>query len=152
MPPYIGRRVRRVEDERLITGRGRFAADIRVDEPVHVAFCRSTLPHARIRAIDKAAAVGMPGVLAVWSADDLPEVAAGLSDFGPPDIEQRGRPILNRDEVNYVGEAFALVVAQTAYQASDAAEQVIAELDPLLAAGDVVTATAPGAPPVHADM
>ncbi len=90
VPPYIGRRTRRVEDERLITGRGRFAGDIKLDGLVHVAFCRSTLPHARIRAIDRSAAVGMPGVIAVWTADDLPEVEAGLSDFGPAGIEREG--------------------------------------------------------------
>jgi carbon-monoxide dehydrogenase large subunit len=94
----------------------------------------------------------MPGVIAVWTADDLPEVAAGLNDFVPPGIEQRGRPILNRDELNYVGEAYAVVVAETAYQAHDAAEQVYPELDPLAGVGDVISATADGAPMVHAGM
>ena len=94
----------------------------------------------------------MPGVVAAWSAAELPEVADGLSDWGPEDMEARGRPILNRDEVNYVGEAFAMVVAETAYQAQDAAEQVAPDLDPLPAVGDVATASAPGAPTVHADM
>lgn len=144
--------MRRVEDVRLVTGKGRYAGDIQVEGLVHLAFCRSTLPHARIRAVDRTVAAGMPGVLAIWTADDLPEVAAGLSDFGPPGIEQRGRPILNRDEVNYVGEAFALVAAETPYQAQDAAEQVIAELDPLIGVGDVAAATMPGAATVHADM
>ncbi|TMF31521.1 MAG: xanthine dehydrogenase family protein molybdopterin-binding subunit, partial [Chloroflexi bacterium] len=152
MAPYIGRRMRRVEDERLITGSGRFAGDIKLDGLVHVAFCRSTLPHARIRTIDTSTALSMPGVVAVWTADDLPDTADGLSDWGPEDMESRGRPILNRDEVNYVGEAFAVVVAESAYQALDAAESVIAEMDPLPAVGDVVTATAAGASPVHADM
>jgi carbon-monoxide dehydrogenase large subunit len=94
----------------------------------------------------------MPGVIAIWTADDLPEVAPGLTDFTPSDIERRGRPILNRDEVNYVGEAYALVVAETAYQAQDAAEQVFPELEPLPGVGDVMSATAAGAPTVHADM
>ena len=94
----------------------------------------------------------MPGVIAVWTADDLPEVAPGLSDSTPTGIEKRGRPILNRDEVNYVGEAYAIVVAETGYQAHDAAEQVYPELDPLAGVGDVVSATAGGAPVVHADM
>ena len=152
MPPYIGRRTRRVEDERLIVGGGRYAGDIKLDGLLHAVFCRSTLPHARIRAIDRSAAIAMPGVVAVWTADDLPEAAAGLSDFGPAGIEQRGRPILNRDEVNYVGEAYAMVVAETAYQAQDAAEQVLPELEVLPGVGDVVTATAAGAPTVHADM
>ncbi|TAN35016.1 xanthine dehydrogenase family protein molybdopterin-binding subunit [bacterium] len=152
MPPYIGRALRRVEDERLITGQGRYAGDIKLDHLLHVSFCRSTLPHARIRAVDRAAAMAMPGVVAVWTAEDLPEVSAGLSDFGPAGIEQRGRPILNRDEVNYAGEAYAMVVAETAYQALDAADQVAPEFDPLPGVGDVVTAAKDGAPTVHADM
>ena len=152
MPPYIGRRVRRVEDERLITGRGRYAGDIKLDGLVHVAFCRSPLPHARIRAVDVAAARSMPGVIAVWTADDLGDLSNALEDGGPPGMEARGRPVLSRDEVNYVGEAFALVVAETAYEAQDAVEQVVAELDPLPGVGDVVSATAGGAPVVHGDM
>src|SRR2546430_6412040 len=152
MSPYIGRRLRRVEDERLITGQGRFAGDIKLDGLLHAAFCRSVLPHARIQAIDATAARDMPGVVAVWTADDLPEVADGLSDWGPEDMVNRPRPILNRDEVNYIGEAFAVVVAESEYQARDAAEQVIAELDQLPGAGDVITATADRAPLVHADM
>src|SRR5438874_1499244 len=152
MSPYIGRRLRRVEDERLITGQGRFAGDIKLDGLIHAAFCRSVLPHARIEAIDATAARDMPGVAAVWTADDLPEVAGGLSDWGPEDMVNKPRPILNRDEVNYIGEAFAVVVAESEYEARDAAEQVIAELDPLPGAGDVITATADGAPLVHADM
>ena len=143
--------MRRVEDERLITGRGRFAGDIKLDGLVHVAFCRSSLSHARIGAIDTSAAKSLPGVIAVWTADDVPEVAGGLSDWGPEDMESRGRPILTRDQVNYVGEAFALVVAESAYQAQDAAEAVIAEMDPLPGVGDVISATASGAPKVHAD-
>jgi carbon-monoxide dehydrogenase large subunit len=144
--------MRRLEDERLITGRGRFAGDIKLEGLVHVAFCRSTLPHARIRAIDRSAALAMPGVIAIWTADDLPEVVAGLNEPGPSGIEQRGRPILNRDEVNYAGEAYAMVVAETAYAAQDAVEQVLPELDPLPAVGGVMTAAADGAPTVHGDM
>ena len=152
MPQYIGRRVRRVEDERLITGRGHFAGDIKLTGLVHLAFCRSVLPHAAIRAIDESAAKSMPGVIEVWTADDLPESAAGISDWVPEGTITRGRPILNRDEVNYVGEAFAVVVAESEYAARDAAEQVIAELDPLPAVGDVTSASAAGASVVHADM
>ncbi|HLZ94603.1 MAG TPA: xanthine dehydrogenase family protein molybdopterin-binding subunit [Candidatus Dormibacteraeota bacterium] len=152
MPSYVGRRTPRVEDRRLITGRGRYASDIHPDGLLHIAFCRSSVPHARIRAIDRSVATGMPGVVAVWTADDLPEAASGLSDFIPQGVEVRGRPILNRDEVNYVGEAYALVVAETEYQARDAAEAVFPELDPLAGVGGVLNATADDAPLVHADM
>ena len=142
----------RVEDERLITGQGRFAGDIKLDGMLHLALSRSPVPHARISHVDSSAAQGMPGVVAVWTAADLPEVTPGLSDFGPTGIEQRGRPILSRDEVNYVGEAYAVVVAESAYEARDAADAVMADLDPLPGVGDVLTATADGAPKVHDDM
>jgi aerobic carbon-monoxide dehydrogenase large subunit len=152
MPSYLGRRTRRVEDRRLITGQGRYAADIHPEGQLHIAFCRSPLPHARIRAVDRSAAISMPGVIAVWTAEDIPEVASGLSDFGPAGIEQRGRPILNRDDINYVGEAYAMVVAESEYQARDAAEAVFPELDPLPGVAGVLNAIADGAPLVHADM
>ena len=151
MAPYIGRRLRRVEDERLITGRGRFAGDLKPEALAHVAFARSTVPHARIASIDTSAARSLPGVIEVWTAKDLPEAASGLSDWGPDDMVKRERPILNAEEVNYVGEAYAVVVAETAYQAQDAAEQVSAELESLPAVGDVFASTKDGAPLVHAD-
>src|SRR5258708_23077814 len=140
--------MRRVEDRRLITGQGRYANDIKPEGALHVAFCRSPVPHARIRAVDRTSATGMPGVVAVWTAEDLPEIAAGLSDFGPPGLEQRGRPILNRDEVNYAGEAYALVVAETNYSAHDAAEAMLAELDPLPAVAGGLHTHAERAPPL----
>ncbi len=152
MPPHIGRPMRRLEDERLITGRGRFAGDIKLDGALHIAFSRSPKPHALIKAIDTSTAKAMPGVVAVWTASDLPEVAPGLSDFGPTGIIQHGRPILVTDEVRYVGDAYAVVVAETAYQAHDAAEAMAGVLDPLAGVGDVVTATADNAPKVHTDM
>lgn len=144
--------MRRLEDERLITGRGRFAGDIKLDGILHLALSRSPMPHARIKAIDTSTARAMPGVVAVWTASDLPEVTPGLSDFGPAGIIQHGRPILTADEVNYVGDAYAVVVAETEYQAHDAAEAIAGELDPLPGVGDVMTASAEGAPKVHAAM
>ena len=152
MTEYIGRRTPRFEDRRLITGQGRYAADIKPDGLLHAAFCRSTLPHGRIRAVDRSTALGMPGVVAVWTAEDLPEASTGFSDFGPQGIEERGRPILNPEEVNYVGEAYAMVVAETDYQAIDAAEAVLPELEPLPGVAGVMNAIAPGAPLVHGDM
>ena len=151
MAPYIGRRMRRVEDARLITGRGRYAGDIKLEGLVHVAFARSPLPHARIRAVDLSQAKQMPGVIAVWTADDISEASFELTSWGPEDLVARPRKVLNRDEVNYVGEAFAVVVAETEYQARDAAEQVVGDLDPLPSVGDTNVATAKDAPKVHDD-
>ena len=152
VPEHIGRSTRRVEDRRLITGQGRYANDIRPEGALHVAFCRSPVPHARIRAVDRSGVTEMPGVVAVWTAEDLPEIAPGLSDFGPTGLEQRGRPILNRDEVNYAGEAYALVVAATNYGAHDAVEAMLAELDPLPAVAGGMNSIAGGAPLVHGEM
>ena len=149
---YIGRAVPRFEDERLITGKGRYAGDIKLDGILYLALSRSPVPHARIARIDTEAARAMPGVVAVWTAADLPEVTPGLSDFVPAGIERRGRPILNRDEVNYVGEAYAAVVAETEYQARDAADAITANLDVLPGVGDVTTAIADNAPTVHEGM
>jgi carbon-monoxide dehydrogenase large subunit len=86
VPSFIGRSTPRREDEHLITGRGRYASDIHPEHLAYAAFCRSQLPHARIVAIDRSVAAAMPGVIAVWTAEDLPETATGLSDFGPPDM------------------------------------------------------------------
>ncbi len=152
VPEYIGRRMPRREDERLITGRGRYAGDIKLEGMLHLALSRSPVPHARMVGIETEAARAMPGVVAVWTAADLPQATPGLSDFAPVGIERRGRPILSRDEVNYVGEAYAVVVAETAYQARDAADAVAADLEVLPGVGDVSTAIAEGAARVHDDM
>ena len=143
--------MRRVEDERLITGRGRYAGDIKPEGLTHVAFARSPLPHARILAVDLSQAKQMPGVIAVWTADEISEAAFELTSWGPEDLVARPRKVLNRDEVNYVGEAFAVVVAETVYQARDAADQVVGDLDPLPSVGDTSVATAKDAPKVHDD-
>ena len=143
--------MRRVEDGRLITGSGRYAGDVHLEGMLHVAFCRSVVPHARINGVDAATAAAMPGVVAVWTARDLSEASGGMSDWGPEDMVSRGRPMLNASEVNYVGEAYAMVVAESDYQAHDAAEALYADLEPLPGVGDVVSATAKDAARVHAD-
>src|SRR5260370_7582585 len=145
MAPYIGRRMRRVEDERLITGRGRFAGDIKLEGLLHIAFCRSVLPHARIGAIDASTARSMPGVLAVWTADDLPEVAGGLTDFGPQDLISKPRPVLNRGAVNYTGEAYPRCTPDTRTPAPDAPEQVSPALPPAPASAHAPPTTTPRA-------
>ena len=142
----------RVEDERLVTGKGRYAGDIKLDGTLHLALSRSVLPHARISSIDTEAARAMPGVVAVWTGADVPEVAKGFVDFGPHGIEARPRPILSTRELNYTGEAFAVVVAETPYQARDAADAVMPDLEQLDGVAGVVEATNAGAPKVHGDM
>ena len=142
--------MRRLEDVRLITGRGRFAGDIRLPGEVYLALRRSEFGHARIERIDVSAAHDLPGVLAVFTADDIPDAARRVVDDGmPPHLLPLSRPLLAAGEVNHVGEALAAVVAADPYIARDAAERVKVEVQPLRAAGTIESAIRPGAALVH---
>jgi carbon-monoxide dehydrogenase large subunit len=126
---------RRVEDEPLLTGRGRFTDDIDVPGRAFAAFARSAVAHAEIRGIDVTRAQAAPGVIAVLTGRDL--VADGLGAI-PPAVSFPGRggrrlvdaplPPLAVERVRYAGEAFAIVVAETAAQARDGADLVVAYL------------------------
>jgi aerobic carbon-monoxide dehydrogenase large subunit len=144
--PLIGRPLRRREDPDLLTGRGRYAGDLSPPGLAHLAVVRSPEPHGALRTIDPAAALALPGVLAVLTAADLPELER---DPGEPRPGQHPRPVLARDRVRYAGEPVAVVVAEDPYTAADAAESVRLDIDPLPGAGDVLAATAPGAPELH---
>lgn len=142
----------RREDLPLLAGRARFTDDIRLAGGVHAAFVRSSHAHAHVRHIDRMAALALPGVLCVLSADDV--AAAGLGDIAPavllPGSDGRPMfgpavPVLART-ARYVGEAVALVVAQTAAQAQAAASMVEVDCEVLPAAANVPLALAPGAP------
>jgi len=141
--------MRRREDPRLITGRGRYAGDVQLPGLAHLVFVRSPVAHARVNGIDVEAARAMPGVLAVLTAADLPETAREITEWLPRGVTPRPRRILCGDEVNYVGETIAAVVAETPYQAADAAAAIFPDLDPLPAVGGVEAAIADGAAMVH---
>ena len=129
----LGHGVRRREDPRLITGTGRYVDDIHPDGCLHVAFVRSTLAHATIRAVDAAAAAAAPGVVAVLTAADL-----GLpARVGFPMVPGVfARPPLAVDRVRFVGEPVALVIAESPEAAVDAAQLVGLDLEPLEAVVD----------------
>lgn len=153
MPEGIGNRRRRVEDPPLLRGGGRFAGDLRLRGMVHLATVRSPFGRARVGSIDTSAARALPGVLAVWTAGDLPGPARSVAeDFVPGGLGRFPRPVLAQGEVRYGGEILAVVVAETPEAAADAAELVIADLEPLPAAASVEAAIAPGAPDVHAEV
>ena len=145
----------RIEDPPLLRGRARFVDDIHLPGTLHAAFVRSPLAHAAISGIDKRAAEAAPGVRAVWTLDDLkPHLAEDRLVVGLPSPayrQQRDRPVLAADEVVYVGEAVAMVVADSRYAAEDAAATVEADYEPLPVVADCREALAPGAPPVHRD-
>ncbi len=153
---YFGARVARVEDPVLLTGRGQYVADIRLPGMLHGAFVRSPYPHAHIRAIDTAKALAMPGVHAVLTARDMPGRLA--TDPIPTPVPNpaitamRTQRALATNEVCYVGEAVALVVADDRYAAEDAADAVAVAYEPMAATSDCRDAVADGAARTHSDL
>ncbi|MEP6753209.1 MAG: molybdopterin cofactor-binding domain-containing protein, partial [Candidatus Dormiibacterota bacterium] len=148
--PAFGQLHRRVEDEPLITGRGRFAGDVHLDGQTYLAVRRSHEPHALVRKIDTAVSHAMPGVVAVFVREDLPETTRFVyDDFLPAVLVGFGRPVLADREVNYLGEAVAIVIAETPYMAADAAGAIDVDLEPLPSAGTLESALEAGAALVH---
>ena len=129
---FVGRSVPRLEDRPLVTGQGRFAADVSFAHQLHMRVVRSAHAHGRIVAIDTGAARAAPGVVAVWTAAEVAEIPP--IDFRLTRIEglePYRQPILAADRVRYVGEPLAVVFAVDAYAAEDAADLVTAEIEVL---------------------
>ncbi|HET6875799.1 MAG TPA: xanthine dehydrogenase family protein, partial [Acidimicrobiales bacterium] len=126
-----GQPVRRVEDPRLLTGRGRYVDDISFPGQLHVAFVRSTHAHAVLRAVRVEPARGMPGVVAAWSDSDLRTMADDIVPTSMPGLFAQKFPVLARGKVRAVGEPLALVVADSRARAEDACEVVEVDYDPL---------------------
>ncbi|MCH7907099.1 MAG: molybdopterin-dependent oxidoreductase, partial [Chloroflexi bacterium] len=148
----FGDSVKRTEDPRLITGRGKYVDDIRLTGMTHMAFVRSPYAHANIRSVDTSAAANAPGVLTVFTGADLQEQLGGLPvAWLLPDLKQPPHPPLAYETVRYVGDAVAVVVADTAYQAADAAELVDVDYEILPAIVNAEAATKDGAPQLHSE-
>lgn len=137
---YVGTRVPRIEDLRLLTGAGQFVDDVTRPGMLHACFVRSPLPRARITDIDAAAARGLDGVEAVFLAADLNPLVHQQVYKMDGAIPPSNWPPLAEDEVRFVGDPVALVVARDRYIAEDAAELVIVDYDPLPAVVDYTTA------------
>ena len=146
---YVGRPLRRREDASLITGLGRFAGDLHPAGLLHASVVRSSLAHGVIRGIDLELVRSMPGVVAAVSAEDLEEISGPIVDSVLPDAHLVGRPALARERVRYVGEPVAVVVADSAYRAADAAAGAVLDIKPLPAAADVLSALAAESAPIH---
>ena len=149
----IGQPMRRHEDLRLITGRGRYTDDVILPLMTHAFVLRSPVAHAYIKRIDATAARRMPGVLFVATGEDVR--ADGLGDVPcmVPLVNRDGtprhdtpRPVLALDRVRHVGQPVAFVVAETLTAARDAAEAIEAEYDPLPAITEAKDAISPSAP------
>jgi aerobic carbon-monoxide dehydrogenase large subunit len=165
--PFIGRPMPRLEDFRLITGEGRYTDDFSYPGEAHAVFVRSPHPHARVLGADTGQALATAGVLAVYTAEDY--AAAGgrgirhfavpadahdvkkpsFHDWSGPPIFEMPQPVLAADRVRHVGEPVAMVVAESAALARDAAERVVVRYEVLPAVVDVRDAIASGAPLLH---
>ena len=155
----IGQPVRRKEDARLLTGKGRFGDDVSLPGMAHAVIVRSPHAHARIVSVDKRAALAAPGVLAVLTGVDYLAAGLGLIPHNPglsapPDVQARlcgGPPIATRhyplpvDRVRFVGEPVALVVAESIAEAKDAAELLDITYEPLPAVLRAMDAVMPEA-------
>ena len=138
---YAGTRVPRVEDNRLLTGRGTFVDDVSRPGMLHACFVRSPFARAKIIGIDAAAALALPGVRAVFTAGDLnPDVKEAWHAVAGKNIQDTPRPPLAEGEVKFVGDPVAVVVAESRYLAEDAVELVDVDYEALPAVADFTQA------------
>jgi len=149
----IGARVRRKEDPRFLTGRGLYTDDVRLLGTVHAAFVRSPHAHARIVAIDLGAARATPGVVGVYTGKDLADGGVNGIPVGwlLPGLKPSNHHAIAVEKVHYVGEAVAVVIAESPYVARDAADRVVVDYHPLPAVADAEQALAGGAAVVRDD-
>src|SRR5713101_6724257 len=146
---YVGQRVKRTEDPRLIKGLAHYVDDIRLPDTLHVAFVRSVYAHARINSIDTSEALKAPGVVAVYTGKDVADkigsvpCAAALPDLKIPDYR-----VLATDKALFVGHPIAAVVATDKYAARDAIDLISVDYEELPVVVDV-EAAAQGGPVIH---
>jgi len=156
----VGRPLLRREDRRQLTGGGQFIADLELPRMLHAAFIRSERAHARIRSVDLSQAAAAPGVALALSGADLlrllppvPDTQLSLpgkwTSLVQHEFHNPQQPLLAHDKVRHVGEAIAVIVAESRYAAEDAVALATVELDPLPAVVDAETALAAGATIIH---
>ena len=156
---YVGKRILRNEDPRLLTGQALFVDDVDLPGMLHAAFLRSDFAHARLKSVDVSAARGRPGVVAVITAEDMGEDwKPGPPLVSPPPTAEdvvfhsRTQVPLVKDKVRYAGEPIAMVIAESRYIAEDAVEDIIVDLEPLKAVSDLEKALSPEAALIHEDL
>ncbi|HEY3732463.1 MAG TPA: xanthine dehydrogenase family protein molybdopterin-binding subunit [Streptosporangiaceae bacterium] len=147
----LGKARLRKEDDRLITGQTNWTDNITLPGMLHIAFLRSPYAHARISSVDVSAALSEPGVIAAYSGADFADEQGSLPCAWPvtPDIVMPAHPPMAVDEVRYVGEAVACVVARDRYAAADAVAAIQIDYDPLPPVLDMRSALDDGSPKVH---
>jgi carbon-monoxide dehydrogenase large subunit len=156
---FIGQRIVRNEDPQLLTGQAQFVDDVEIPGMLHAAFLRSDYAHARLLSIDVSAARQRPGVVAVFTADDMgDDWYPGPPLVSPPPtakdviFNSRRQVPLVKDKVRHAGEAIAVVIAESRYIAEDAVEDIVVDLEPLEAVVDLEKAMQSGSPLVHDDL
>ena len=156
MSNYIGQSIKRREDDRFITGKGKYTDDIVLPKMTHLAFVRSPYAHAKINSIDTKAALAHPGVVAVYTGEDC-------GNFGVPcgwqvnfkngdTMKEPTHPLLAVGKAKHVGENVVAIIAETLQDARDAAELVEVDYEELPAVTNPNAAIQPGAPQVHDDI
>jgi len=151
--PLIGARIERKEDYRFLTGAGQYTDDVTLPGQTHAVFVRSPHAHATIKSIDKSKALEAPGVLAVFTGEDLK--VGGLpcgwliTDVNGQPMKEPGHPSLAQGKVRYVGDQVAVVIAETLDQAQDAAGLVEVDYDVLASVTSTDKARDKGAPQLH---
>jgi aerobic carbon-monoxide dehydrogenase large subunit len=157
---FIGKALPRREDARLLTGRGQFVADLKLPGMLHAVFVRSRVAHGRIRAVDLSSAAAAPGVVLAMSGADLlqllppvPDTQLSLPRKWTTQVQHTFRnpqqPLLAHDKVRHVGEAVAVILAESRYLAEDAAERVTVDLESLPAVVDAEQALTRDSPVLH---
>src|SRR5437773_9817878 len=151
----IGASVVRKEDRRFITGKGRYVDDIKLLGMTHAHFIRSPHAHAKIKSIDTAAAMNMPGVVGVLTGQQLVDDKIGnlicgwaITSKDGTGMKMGAWPAMAPETVRFVGQAVAVVIAETKNQARDAAEAVVVNYEELPAAADISAAIKSGAPQI----
>jgi CO/xanthine dehydrogenase Mo-binding subunit len=145
----IGASPRRKEDRRLLVGAGRYLDDVTREGLLHLGVVRSAHAHARVLGVDVKAALALPGVVAAWTAADLPEVAPTIPpSYGgtAPKGKFWAQPVLARDVVRYAGEPIAVVVAHGPYLLADALDAIGVEYEPLSPVATIADALAASTP------
>ena len=155
---YTGQSVRRFEDARLVSGQGSYVDDIKIPGMLHAAFLRSPHAHARIRSVDVAAALRMPGVEAVLTGDDILGIVPDLptrsmsGEWEVDEFKAPEHPALAVGKVSYVGQTVAVVVAQDPGQARDALELIQVDYEPLPVVLDPWEAASSDSIPIHDEL
>lgn len=160
---YVGQPMQRREDLRLLTGGGQYVADMVLSGMLHVAFVRSPMAHGRILNVELSRARELPGVVLAMSGPELVEFVPPVSDQQlplpskwrtqvPHTIHNPQQPLLAWDKVRHVGEAVAVIIAESRYIAEDAVDLVDLEIEELPAVVDAIAALEPEAAELHENV